>query len=434
MRLINVHDLKLCEFSGGASGTPQYAILSHTWGSDDEEVSFHDLNRERSELTTGKKGYAKITGCCRLAEADGIDWVWIDTCCTNKLSSTELSEAINSMFQWYAQSEVCYAFLSDVDGAAVRAEQQIESAVPDVAKVLGRSRWFKRGWTLQELLAPDEVVFVDRCWREMGTKRTLSVALECPPCFSINPAIDQAREKTTNESLHVLLRIHAPSLMCLDPALIRHLQPQSALHIFCHRPEEDVAVRRSVQKGDHAPHLRFRHVLQAGYIPVAIYDHVRTISPILIPDLGHGSSDNVDSIGKGNSDDIFSNSDGIGLFPRHALLRYMNASGHNQLPATVADLAKQPRVQRPSISAFYIRLDMYKPSTGVFDKPDPETPNFSKIDRLEGFSPAWTMDMSANSRSEIGSTSGQSVVVCSQKTGSSRFLTVSMEEKRGVDG
>ncbi len=108
-------------------------------------------------------GYAKIEGCCAQARADGWEYAWVDSCCIDKSSSAELSEAINSMFKWYRNAQVCYAFLDDVDG-------EEEGAIPGE---LRRSMWFTRGWTLQELLAPDIVVFFDKNWMDIGTKTSL---------------------------------------------------------------------------------------------------------------------------------------------------------------------------------------------------------------------------------------------------------------------
>ena len=162
MRLLNTKSLDFEEFQvvgNGGSGNLSYAILSHTWGT--EEVSFAD-HISRQNLSKG--GYDKIRGCCKLAESEGFQYVWIDTCCIDKSSSAELSEAINSMFQWYRNAAVCYAYLSDVDS----------SEIPDKdASSFSRSRWFTRGWTLQELLAPTEVVFLGSDWTEIGTKRSL---------------------------------------------------------------------------------------------------------------------------------------------------------------------------------------------------------------------------------------------------------------------
>ncbi len=153
MRLLNVHKLSVEEFLD-ADATPRYAILSHTWG--EEEVTFQDM---RDGTAGSKLGYHKIEGLCRQAARDKYDYVWADTCCIDRKDPAELSEAINSMFQWYRRSAVCYAHLADVD-----ADE--EGRVGDAA--LAGSRWFTRGWTLQELLAPDGVVFLDRHWQPFG--------------------------------------------------------------------------------------------------------------------------------------------------------------------------------------------------------------------------------------------------------------------------
>ncbi|KAF1958443.1 HET-domain-containing protein [Byssothecium circinans] len=151
MRLIKCSTLRLEEFFG--SNIPPYAILSHTWG--DEEVSFADLLL--SQPTTTRSGYQKILFTCQQAIKDGLDYAWIDTCCIDKSSSAELSEAINSMFAWYKNSARCYAYLSDVLEASMDED-------------FSRSRWFTRGWTLQELLAPKTVIFYDQQWIHLGTK------------------------------------------------------------------------------------------------------------------------------------------------------------------------------------------------------------------------------------------------------------------------
>lgn len=111
MRLINSKSLEMEEFIGRGIppfgyGIPPYAILSHTWGK--EEVTFQDMQGSEAQ---NKAGFSKILSCCEQAKRDGLEWVWIDTCCIDKTSSTELSEAINSMFAWYEESAVCYAFL-----------------------------------------------------------------------------------------------------------------------------------------------------------------------------------------------------------------------------------------------------------------------------------------------------------------------------------
>jgi hypothetical protein len=157
MRLLNTKSQKVEYFQ---AVIPSYVILSHTW--DEEEVSFQDISgaRDISHL----KGYRKINQCCEQAISDGYEYAWIDTCCIDKTSSAELSEAINSMFQWYQDADICYAYLCDINHDA--------ATEVDYWKFLG-CRWFRRGWTLQELIAPLQLVFYDKDWVEMGTKSSL---------------------------------------------------------------------------------------------------------------------------------------------------------------------------------------------------------------------------------------------------------------------
>lgn len=148
MRLLNVNTRQLEEFFGDA--IPPYAILSHTWGKG--EVTLQDLSREGHQR---KQGYAKIEGCCQQAIKVGLSWIWVDTCCIDKTSSAELSEAINSMFRWYEHSWVCYAYLQDVPSGTNIYQRN---------SAFRKSRWFTRGWTLQELLAPQLIEFYDTNW------------------------------------------------------------------------------------------------------------------------------------------------------------------------------------------------------------------------------------------------------------------------------
>ncbi|OAA63371.1 Heterokaryon incompatibility [Niveomyces insectorum RCEF 264] len=143
------------------SKRPPYAILSHTWGSDDEEVTYKDMLNESG---TGKVGYEKIRFCAEQAMRDGLEYFWVDTCCIDKENNAELAEAINSMFRWYQESQQCYVYLADV--SVTRAKQDYEDK-------LRASKWFTRGWTLQELLAPKQVHFFSREGRHLGDKSSL---------------------------------------------------------------------------------------------------------------------------------------------------------------------------------------------------------------------------------------------------------------------
>ncbi|KAK5636115.1 hypothetical protein RRF57_011827 [Xylaria bambusicola] len=165
MRLINVKTFKLEEFLDYQ--TPQYAILSHTWGEDNEELTFRNV--EEGEIDKPGVGSVKFRGCCRQAATDSLEYAWIDTCCIDKTNLVELSEAINSMFRWYMRASVCYAYLSDIPG---------DDNPQKPGSKFRTSRWFRRGWTLQELLAPKRLRFYDSEWRSLGTKGDMCTAIE----------------------------------------------------------------------------------------------------------------------------------------------------------------------------------------------------------------------------------------------------------------
>jgi hypothetical protein len=163
MRLLqyNNGDLSLTTFL--ADKIPQkYAILSHTWGA--EEVTFKDLQKRTCEK---KAGYKKIQFCGEQARRDGLQYFWVDTCCIDKSSSAELTEAINSMFRWYRESTKCYVYLSDVSRPAVNSDDLAWEAA------FRTSKWFTRGWTLQELIALRSVEFFSRDGELLGTKDSL---------------------------------------------------------------------------------------------------------------------------------------------------------------------------------------------------------------------------------------------------------------------
>jgi len=154
MRLLNTNTIELQEFA--ENEIPPYAILSHTWG--DGEVSLQELVGGRA---AGKSGLQKIKQYCALAKSRGFAHVWIDTCCIDKTSSAELSEAINSMYQWYEEAAECHAYLADVVSESD----------------LAGSQWCTRGWTLQELITPETIIFFNKDWEQLGTKQSLGESI-----------------------------------------------------------------------------------------------------------------------------------------------------------------------------------------------------------------------------------------------------------------
>ena len=183
MRLINVHTFKQVDrFKDNR--IPPYAILSHRWG--ENEISYQDflkpikyflnamkyfLNSTKDFLYSTKDtlntGFAKVAHACAQAKKTGLDWIWIDTCCIDKTSSAELSTSINSMFRWYRDAQVCFAYLDDVDALN---KDMVEDQIL-------KSRWFTRGWTLQEMLASRNMQFFDANWAPLGSRSQLSAVI-----------------------------------------------------------------------------------------------------------------------------------------------------------------------------------------------------------------------------------------------------------------
>jgi hypothetical protein len=158
MRLIHTETLKL-ESILHTENTP-YAILSHTWNTG-EEVTFQEFSSADSPGNfPDNAGMQKILNTCKLAKDEKVDYAWVDTCCIDKTSSAEIGESINSMFQWYKRAEVCFVYLGDYSH---------ETYHPDLEKC----RWFTRGWTLQELLAPKKIKFYNKHWICIGEKENL---------------------------------------------------------------------------------------------------------------------------------------------------------------------------------------------------------------------------------------------------------------------
>ncbi|KAI7195795.1 hypothetical protein KC363_g1252 [Hortaea werneckii] len=176
----------------------RYAILSHRWYPAGD-ILYADLANQHQQKIRDKQGWRKLRYAVDQAERDGFRYVWIDTCCIDKTSSAELSEAINSMFFWYQQAQVCYAYLWDISGecpplsdvrplgaegegnGTSRGDQdgQASDAQPK-SDILAQWRatftecsWFTRGWTLQELIAPREVRFFGVDWNTLGSSHHL---------------------------------------------------------------------------------------------------------------------------------------------------------------------------------------------------------------------------------------------------------------------
>lgn len=226
MRLLQLHPngtVTLAKDLVVASAIPPYAILSHTWGADVDEVTFEDLTHNVAG-SLQKPGYDKIRFCGEQARRDGLQFFWVDSCCINKANYSELSQAINSMFRWYQNASKCYVYLSDV--SSNEANYGLSAAWQDAFK---HSRWFTRGWTLQELIAPSSVEFFSRDGTRLGSKESLggqihaitgiaASALQGTPLdqFTINERISwAARRETTIEEDQVycvlgIFGVHIP--------------------------------------------------------------------------------------------------------------------------------------------------------------------------------------------------------------------------------
>ena len=219
---LSVSGFSLTEFAG--SETPNYAILSHTWGKKEEEVTFEDILKGTGK---SKVGYEKLRFCATQAARNGLLYFWLDTCCINRANSSELQEAINSMFRWYSGATRCYVYLSDVPSPESGRDRQLLQAEWELA--FHESRWFTRGWTLQELIAPQSVEFFSREAKRLGDKKSLGQqinkitgidleAFQGKPvsAFSVDERMSWAKKrKTTREediaySLLGIFDVHMP--------------------------------------------------------------------------------------------------------------------------------------------------------------------------------------------------------------------------------
>ncbi|KAI0707029.1 hypothetical protein C8Q76DRAFT_860252 [Earliella scabrosa] len=303
----------------------RYAILSHVWDSEGEQ-SYQDLIRIQTRVrdTTRAPGSGrgfrkrkrvaptathpnlapsavlsesspKIRDACAFAFADGYHYIWIDSCCIDKTSSAELSEAINSMYLWYSLSAVCYAFLHDVDGT-----KDPHPAGSDFRA----SKWFERGWTLQELIAPRNVIFVSSQWTEIGAKATFSqliqeitaideeVLVHARPLSTVSVARRMswaANRSTTRKEdeaycLMGIFGVHIPivygegcqAFFRLQEEIIKHVSDQSIFvwdRTFSFR-----RLNRPQLKIDNGTTIRFDTLLSASPRPFASSKDIRAIS------------------------------------------------------------------------------------------------------------------------------------------------------------
>ena len=156
MRFLHTETLQLVQIPDSEIPLEKnnYAILSHRWGADEDEVTFEDILSRAN--VANKKGFAKLKSFCKKASSRGFRYAWADTCCVDKRSSSELAEAIRSLYHWYEGSSFCVAYLEDVP-----------------QRDFIDSEWFDRGKTLQELISPNEVSFFDHDWEPIGTKGEL---------------------------------------------------------------------------------------------------------------------------------------------------------------------------------------------------------------------------------------------------------------------
>ena len=201
MRLLHTEALFVEDFTGRKP--PEYAILSHRWGSDEVSLqelrcftesdkfrretlaAVFDVDISRQNSKKFGKGWEKINRACSFVLDHGFNWIWIDTCCINKESSAELSEAINSMFTWYQGAAKCYVYLSDVTFKGGKGFEQ--------------SEWFSRGWTLQELLAPPDILFLDADFIVIGSKKSLAANIEA--VTGISASIVRGQSSMYDESI-----------------------------------------------------------------------------------------------------------------------------------------------------------------------------------------------------------------------------------------
>jgi hypothetical protein len=214
MRLLNVQTLHFGEFPD-RNAVPPYAIASHRWCGE-EEVTYQDV---QDGSRTSSQGYLKVKAFADYVTRNfpSIEWLWIDTCCINKQDRDELQRSLISMFDWYRESEVCLAWLQDVESST-----------------FAESIWWTRGWTLQELIAPRTVIFLSKTWRVIGSKGVASHDLK----YAGQPELDLHRFGATKVVLPPIQEFSAPHLATL-PFQPRQAVGNESLADYWHTYAED---------------------------------------------------------------------------------------------------------------------------------------------------------------------------------------------------
>lgn len=185
MRFIDTTTLEVTKDLLHTQIPEKYAILSHRWR--EEEVSLHELHETDRDGLVHLRGFRKIAAAAKLAKDTGYDWLWVNTVCIDKTSSADLSESINSMFRWYQNADICFAYLDDVC-----CEEDMKG-----------SEWFTRGWTLQELIAPQDVLFLNKDWKPIQSRWHLAPKL----CTFTNISIAVLRHEVELKDLSVATRM-----------------------------------------------------------------------------------------------------------------------------------------------------------------------------------------------------------------------------------
>jgi hypothetical protein len=239
MRLLRCQEdgkFELTHF-GEKTEIPNYAILSHTWLSDTTEITYNDL--VAGHLEDKRASYNKLRFCAEQTVADGLQYFWVDTCCINQADSSELQEAIMSMFRWYRAASKCYVYLSDVsaaDGTPSTPDSEHDNQ-PWWEPAFRNSRWFTRGWTLQELLAPHAVDFFSREGSRLGDKTSL----------------DRTLHEITGIPLHIL---RGEELPFVDKSLVSaagRRKKDCEDTAYCVHGVYDVDMTRMYGKGENTP-------------------------------------------------------------------------------------------------------------------------------------------------------------------------------------